>query len=143
MRIGSASFTESARSTGTISADTLGVTNIDDIDWLKNHLPYQNNKWHKDFLYEYLIASCYTNTKDFVTEYLENYLNDEALADMLFSFLLDDAYDGSDSQMGAAQFLGKFDRNVLKKKKALLLKAQENEVFWKRPFDENQDLSWL
>lgn len=114
-----------------------------DIDWLKNHLPYQNGDWNKDFLYEYLVAGCYRNTKDYVTEYLENYLNDDNLADILFSFLLDNSYDGSDSQMSAAWFLGKFDRSVLKNKKNLLLKAQNNEVFWKRPFGESEDLSWL
>ena len=114
-----------------------------DIAWLKKNSPYCNGKWNKDFLYEYLVASCYKDTKNYVTKYLEKYLNNEALADMLFSFLLDDDYDGSDSQIGAAWFLGKFDRNVRKKKKELLIKAQENEVLWKRPFGENEDLSWL
>ena len=63
---------------------------------------------------------------------------------MLFSFLLDDYYDGSDCQMGAARLISKLDRQMLRTKKELLLKAQENEVYWKRPFPPGADnLDWL
>ena len=73
----------------------------------------------------------------------KEYLNDENLVDLLFEFLLDDDYDGSDSQMGAAWILGKMDKNLLKSKKQLLFKAQSNEVYWKRPFPADEELDWL
>ena len=47
---------------------------------------------------------------------------------------------GSDCQIGAAYFISKLDKNILKDRKALLLKTQENEVFWRRPFQTDDYL---
>ncbi len=62
---------------------------------------------------------------------------------MLFEFLLNEDYDGSDCQIGAAYFIRKLDRSVLKERKELVLKAQENEVFWRRPFQTDDYLKWI
>lgn len=69
-------------------------------------------------------------------------MDDEELAELLFSFLLDDDYEGSDSQTGAAFYIAKLNREVLKKKKDKLLLVQKNEVHWKRPFRTNEYLKW-
>ena len=61
----------------------------------------------------------------------------------IFSYLLDDNYDGSDCQMGAAYYIAKLDKEILKSKKDLLLQAQENDVDWKRPFPANEHLEWI
>ncbi len=81
--------------------------------------------------------------EEYIDRFFDDYLNDENLADMLFSFLLNDDYDGSDSQMGAARIISKMDRQLLQAKKELLLQAQSNEVYWKRPFPDAENLDWL
>lgn len=58
-------------------------------------------------------------------------------------YLLDDNYDGSDCQMGAAYYIAKLDKEILKSKKDLLLQVQENDVDWKRPFPANEHLEWI
>lgn len=111
---------------------------------LKNIIPICDGVWNKDFLYEYLVWSCNIRFVAYIDRFFSDYLNDENLADMLFSFLLDDYYDGSDSQMGAARLISKLDRQLLEAKKELLLKAQENEVYRKRPFPPGtENLDWL
>lgn len=110
---------------------------------LKKIIPICDGVWNKDYLYEYLVWSCNTDFEEYINRFFSDYLNDENLADMLFSFLLDDDYDGSDSQMGAAYLISRLDRQVLRAKKELLLKAQENEVYWKRPFPDAESLDWL
>lgn len=82
-------------------------------------------------------------SEDILTLFFANYENDEKLVNLLFEFLLNDYYDGSDSQMGAARYIGKINKGLLRRKKGLLLKAQENEVAWKRPFPHDEDLTWL
>ena len=105
--------------------------------------PIVNGTWDKKRLYEYLVARCdQTFSKQIKTFFME-YRNDENLVDLLFSFLFDEDYDGSDSQMGAARVISEMDYQLLKKKKELLLKAQVNEVFWKRPFPHDEHLKWL
>lgn len=84
-------------------------------------------------MYEYLVSSCYKNFKQPLNDFFSSYQNDEALAELLFDFLLNEEYDGSESQIGAAFYLSKFDKTILKKKKDLLLQAQQNPVDWKRP----------
>ena len=74
---------------------------------------------------------------------MAKYQNDESLADLLFDFLLNDDYDGSDCQIGAAIYIARMDRDLLQRKKDLLLQAQKNEVHWKWPFRENESLDWL
>lgn len=110
---------------------------------LKNIIPICDGVWNKDYLYEYLVWSCNVRFEEYVNCFFSDYLSDENLADMLFSFLLDDNYDGSDSQIGAARLISKLDRPLLQAKKELLLKAQSNKVYWKRPFFDAENLDWL
>ena len=110
-------------------------------EWQKA-CPIIDGIWDKERLYEYLVAICHEFSKQIETFFME-YRNDEDLADLLFSFLFDDDYDGSDSQIGAARVLQTMDRQLLKKRKDLLLKAQEKEVAWKRPFPHDKNLEWL
>ncbi len=112
-------------------------------DELSKFCPIENGIWNKEFLYEYLVQSCCIRLSDFIDQFMENYQNDETLAKLLFEFLLDDQYDGSDSQMGAAKYIARLDRGLLKKNRELLLKVQENEVEWKRPFHDEEYLEWL
>ena len=110
---------------------------------LKSIVPFSNGIWNKEYLYEYLVWSCNSNFKKYIDGFFDSYRHDEELAELLFSFLLDEDYDGSDSQMGAAFYIAKLERKVIKKKKELLLLAQENEVYWKRPFQTDEYLEWL
>ena len=105
---------------------------------LQTLIPIHNGMWNKEHLCEYLVQSCNTSFKNHIDEFFSEYENDETLADMLFDILLDDDYDGSDSQMGAAHYISKLNKDVLKRKKERLLMAQANDVFWKRPF-QNDD----
>lgn len=105
--------------------------------------PFQNGNWDKDHLYEYLVHSCNKHLRHDIDAYFTQFCSDRNLAELLFSFLLDDDYDGSDSQMGAAYYLGRMEHEVLRSCKELLLKAQQNEVFWKRPFPNDEHLQWL
>lgn len=109
---------------------------------LKKISPINGKKWNKEILYEYLVSSCYRNFKIPLDDFFSKYENDEELADLLFEFLLEDEFDGSESQIGASFYLSKFDKNVLREKKALLLQAQKNTVSWKRPFQDD-NLEWL
>lgn len=92
---------------------------------------------------EYLIYYSNFNFKQYIENFFAMHLADEELLDFLLSFLLDDYYDGSDCQIGAARIIAKMDRQLLKRKKTLLLQAQENEVYWKRPFPHNEHLDWI
>lgn len=112
-------------------------------DEFKAMQPVKNGIWNKEILKEYLIQSCNRNFKEFIDEFMADYQKDEMLADLLFEFLLNDDYDGSDSQMGAARYIGKMDKALLRSKKDLLIQAQKNEVHWKRPFPHGERLEWL
>ncbi len=105
---------------------------------LKALSPLKDGKWDRDILYEYLVWSCNERFAVFTDSYFDRYKNDELLADMLFDFLLCEYYDGSDCQMGAARYIARLDISVLKKKKTLLQRAQENVVLWKRPFGDDE-----
>lgn len=113
-----------------------------DWDELSRHCPVENGTWDKEKLYEYLVQSCY-HLFGYIDTFMEKYQNDEVLAGLLFDFLLDDYYDGSDSQMGAAKYIARLDREVLKKNRELLLKVQQNEIEWRRPFHNEEYLEWL
>lgn len=105
---------------------------------LKKLCPIKNGKWNKEILYEYLVWSCNKNFRDYIDNFFQKYQQDEKLAELLFDFIFNDEFDGSDSQMGAARYIARLDKELLKKNKDLLMMAQENEVKWKRPFiDEN------
>lgn len=119
------------------------VLYFNSIEELKAIEPVMDGTWNKKYLYEYLVCSCNKNFREYIDTFFANYENDEKLVNLLFEFLLDDYYDGSDSQMGAAHYIGKINKDILRRKKDLLLKAQENEVAWKRPFPHDEDLTWL
>ena len=72
-------------------------------EWQKA-CPIADGAWDKERLYEYLVASGYKFSEQ-IEAFFMGYRDDEALADLLFSFLLDEDYDGSDSQMGAARVI--------------------------------------
>lgn len=110
---------------------------------LKKNYPIKDGVWDKELLYEYLVWSCYRDVEEWLHSFFAKHQSDERLADLLFEFLLDDYYDGSESQIGAAYYIARLDREVLSKKKELLLAAQQNEVFWKRPFQDDSYLEWL
>ena len=113
------------------------------IEDLKAIEPVIYGTWNKEYLYEYLVWSCNNRFREYIDAFFANYEDDEKLVDLLFEILLDDYYDGSDSQMGAARYIRKMSRNLLRCKKDLLLKAQGNDVTWKRPFPNDEDLTWL
>lgn len=110
---------------------------------LNKIVPISDGIWNKEYLYEYLVWHSNIAFKKYINDFFQNYLDNEALADLLFSFLLDDYYDGSDCQMAAARLLSKMDKKILQSKKELLIKAQENEVYWKRPFPYDEHLEWF
>lgn len=110
---------------------------------LRKNCPIQNGKWNKDYLYNYLVWSCCKNFSAQIDDFFRRYKKDEALAELLFDFLFDEDDDGSDSQMGSARYIAGLDKELLRKKKELLLKAQENKVKWKRPFPHDEYLEWL
>lgn len=115
------------------------------LNWeqLQKYAPVQNGIWNKQYLYEYLVQSCHCCFQKQISQFFNNYKCDEVFADLLFDILLDDDYDGSDAQIGAAYYISKLDKSVLKMKKEKLLQAQKNDVFWKRPFSKNDNLKWL
>ena len=110
---------------------------------LEKIIPVRNGIWNKDDLYEYLVWSSNVRFRAYISRFFSSHLQDENLAELLFSFLLSDEYDGSDCQMGAARLIARMDRQVLCAQKELLRRAQENEVSWKRPFPHAEDLDWL
>lgn len=105
--------------------------------------PIVDGVWDKERLYEYLVQSCCTTFKRELDRFFHQYEGDKALAGLLLDFLLDEDYNGSDSQMGAAYYLFRMDRNVLWAEKERLLLAQASEVEWKRPFPGVDRLPWL
>lgn len=112
---------------------------------LLRNIPLINTEWIIPFLYEYLVEVNYDHERENIAlKFFDQHLSDIQLAKILLEeFLLNDSYDGSESQLGAAVILRKMDKSALVANKDLVLEAQKNEVFWKRPCDENDDLSWL
>ena len=110
---------------------------------LEQNRPIKDDKWDKEALYEYLVWSCNANYHQRLKDFFDGYQKDEELAELLFDFLLDDEYDGSDCQISAAYYISRLDRGILKSKKQSLLQAQGNPVLWKRPFQDKSDLEWL
>lgn len=101
--------------------------------YLKENPPFNNNQWDRKMLYEYLVYSCITDTKEYIDEYFSRYTNDENLLKMLFDFLLDDNYDGSDCQMASAYYIAQMDKTLLEKYSDLLSEAGKNPVDAKNP----------
>jgi len=110
---------------------------------LKEQDPFCDGEWDKCRLAEYLIQSCNRKFKLQIEQYFAKFQGDGALADLLFEFLLDDDYEGSDCQIGAAYYLGKMDKAVLKARRELMLKAQADEMLWRRPFQNDDYLEWI
>ncbi len=101
--------------------------------YLKENPPFNNNKWDREMLYEYLVYNCIKDTKEYINKYFSRYTNDENLLKMLFDFLLDDDYDGSDSQMSAAYYIARMNKALLEKYSDLLSEAGKNPVATKNP----------
>ena len=57
---------------------------------LNKIVPISDGIWNKEFLCEYLVWHSNIEFKKYINDFFQNYLDDEALADLLFSFLLDD-----------------------------------------------------
>ena len=93
---------------------------------LKEFCPIKDGRWDQEILYEYLVSSCYTNFKEPLDNFFGTHQNDEALAELLFDFLLNDEYDGSESQIGAAYYISKLDKIVLKRKKKTRLFGKDH-----------------
>ena len=111
---------------------------------LRQNIPYCNGEWNHKYLYEYLVQVNYNGLDSIVLDFFKSHLDDKELARILLQeFLLDDGYDGSDSQMGAAYVLRQMDRTAFAANKDLVVLAMQNEVSWKRPCAEDDDLSWL
>ena len=107
------------------------------------NVPFSNGEWNIPYLYEYLVEVNY-GTDNSALKFFNNYLANAELAGILIKeFLLNEDYDGSESQLGAAVILRKMDRSALKANKELVLLAQKNEVEWKRPCDEDKKPDWL
>lgn len=110
---------------------------------LAENIPYLNGEWSIPKLYEYLVEVNY-GAENISLKFFDQYLADVQLAAILLSeFLLNEDYDGSEAQLGAAVILRKMERSALKANKELVLMAQQNEIYWKRPCDEDDDLKWL
>ena len=111
---------------------------------LKQNIPYSNGEWNHKYLYEYLVYVNYNGLDYYILEFFKSHYDDKELARILLQdFLLDDYYDGSESQIGAVFILRQMNRSALVANKELVLLAQQNEVFWKRPLAEDDDISWL
>lgn len=67
---------------------------------LERNCPLRDRTWDKALLYEYLVWSCYRDVEEQLHSFFEKHKRDERLADLLFEFLLDEDYDGSESQIG-------------------------------------------
>ena len=111
---------------------------------LKQNIPYSNGEWNQKYLYEYLVQVNYDGLDYIVLDFFKTHYDDKELARILLQdFLLDDTYEGSESQIGAVFILRQMDKSALAANKELVLLAQQNEVYWKRPLAEDDDLRWL
>ena len=110
---------------------------------LTENIPFTGEAWDKEHLSEYLVRVNYGND-NIAMRFLSQHLDSSELARILLEdFLLNDEYEGSEAQLGAAVVLRKMDRSALKANKELVLKAQKNEIYWKRPCNNADDLKWL
>lgn len=111
---------------------------------LKQNIPYSNGEWNHKYLYEYLVE-VNSNVLCYIPfDFFKSHLDDKELARILLQdFLLDDSYDGSESQLGAAVILRMMDKSALIANEELVVLAQQNEVYWKRPLADDDDRNWL
>lgn len=87
--------------------------------------PVQNGRWDKDRLYEYLVQSCCMTFQEELNRFFHQYEQDRQLAGLLLDFLLDEDYDGSDSQMGR--------RSTCPAWTGLCFGKRRTGCFWPRP----------
>ncbi|MDE6677418.1 MAG: hypothetical protein K2K02_00095, partial [Ruminococcus sp.] len=80
-----------------------------------------------------LVYSCCISTSEYIKEYFSKYTNDENLLKMLFDFLLDEDYDGSDCQISSAYYISRMDKTLLEKYSDLLSEAGKNPVDARNP----------
>ena len=74
---------------------------------LSENIPYSDNKWNTEHLYEYLVKVNY-GSDNIAVRFFNEHLDDAELAEILLrDFLLNDDYEGSESQLGAAVVLRK------------------------------------
>ena len=118
-------------------------TYFETLEELKACCPIESGIWNQEILKGYMIYKCVSGFEQYIDEFMAEYQSDETLAELLFDFLLNEDYDGSDCQIGAAIYISRMDRELLRRKKELLLQAQKNEVYWKRPFPDDALLDWL
>ena len=106
-------------------------------------IPFSNGSWNLSYLYEYLVEVNY-GTDNIALRFFGKHLASAELAGILLKeFLLNEDYDGSESQLGAAVILRRMDRSALRPNRELVLLAQNNETAWKRPLSENECPDWL
>ena len=103
---------------------------------LKMHSPIKNGTWKKSILEQYLIYSCNKKFAKQIDAFFQAYQHDAALAKLLFHFLLDENYDGSDCQTGAAYYIARLDLELLRKNKALLYSTQSRNTIWQEYFSD-------
>lgn len=118
-------------------------TYFENLEELKACCPIESGIWNQEVLKGYLIYKFIGGFEQYIDKFMAKYQSDEVLAELLFDFLLNKDYDGSDCQIGAAIYISRMDRELLRRKKELLLQAQKNEVYWKRPFPDDTSLDWL
>ncbi len=109
---------------------------------LLTHNPKTETGWDRRRLCLYLEKSCEEAYTMQLQEYFRIYRNNAALADMLFSILLDTTEEKEDVQLAAAYYISQMDKAILRNRKEQLLRAQATPTDWKRPFLDD-DLTWL
>lgn len=121
-----------------------GIRGIMRIKDLENIAPCKNGTWDKENLIEYLIWKCDRRFSSWIDKYFSKYKHDRQFAGLLFDIVLDDDFDGSDARMSAAYFIAQLSEDILKEKKDLLIKAQENKVEACRPLTYlKKTYNWL
>lgn len=103
------------------------------MNYLKENPPFNNGEWNKENLYQYLVYSCCTDTSEFIDEYFSKHTDNENLLKLLFDFLLDDNYDGSDCQISSAYYISRMDKALLEKYSNLLYETGKNPVNARNP----------
>lgn len=110
---------------------------------LKRNPINKNGFYKRKIIREYLIYTFYRDSQKKLNAFFESHLTDEKLLIVLLDILLDDEVEcGSDAQMGAAYYIGKFSKNLLVKHKKQIERAQKYAVYALRPFP-NELPAWF
>lgn len=105
---------------------------------LEENIPLVSGVWNKDYLCEYLVYLNCSDTEKMLWSFFKEHLKDRKLAEMLFDFLLDESYNGSDAQIGAVFLMRNMDRDVLKECRHLILQVKKSKAKWKIPFNDKE-----